>query len=65
MNNVDIYDKYLNVIFGECVSAFDENKLDVGKRYRLGSRYNSVVGKQVYHVIAVTDILGMPIYVEI
>jgi len=59
------YDKYLNVILGECVDTFDENILKVGKRYRLGIRHNNLLNKKVYYLLDIKDFLGFPIYVEI
>jgi len=61
----DVYNKYLNVIWAECISTFDENTLRVGERYRLGVRYNQLLCKEVYYLIDVEDGFGLPIYVEI
>jgi len=59
------YNKYLNVIMAECISTFDEKKVRVGEKYRLGIRYNVLLGKEVYYVLDVKSPLGLPIYVEI
>jgi hypothetical protein len=57
-------DSYLNIIWAECISTFDEKKVQVGKRYRLGIRYNTLMKKQVYYLVDIKDALGIPIYVE-
>jgi len=59
------YNKYLNVIMAECVATFDEKKVRVGEKYRLGIRYNVILGKEVYYILDVKSPLGIPIYVEI
>lgn len=59
------YDKYLNVVRGECIGTFDEKLLRVGEKYRLGVRYNPVVRKEVYYLLDVKNAFGVPIYVEI
>lgn len=61
----DEYNKYLNVIYAECIATFDEEVLKVGERYRLGIRYNAVVGKEVYYLLDKKNAFGVPIYVEI
>lgn len=57
-------DSYLNIIWAECIATFNEKKIQVGKRYRLGIRYNPLLGKEVYYLVDVKDVLGIPIYVE-
>jgi len=59
------YDKYLNVLRAECIATFDEKILRVGEKYRLGLRYNPVVGKEVYYLLDIKNAFGMPIFVEI
>jgi len=59
------YDKYLNVMMAECVSTFNKDKVQVGKRYRLGVRFNAILQKEVYYILDVKDVFGIPIYVEI
>ena len=59
------YNKYLNVIWAECVATFDKALLEVGKKYRLGIRFNTILNKEVYYVLEVKDGFGTPIYVEI
>ncbi len=59
------YKKYLNVIWAECIATFDETKVKIGEKYRLGIRYNVLVGKEVYYLLDVKNFVGQPIYVEI
>jgi len=40
-------------------------KVRVGERYRLGIRYNVLMGKEVYYLLDIKSALGLPIYVEI
>ena len=62
---MDEYNKYLNVIWAECVATFDEKKVKVGTKYRLGIRYNQVMKKEVYYLLDIKNAFGVPIYVEI
>lgn len=55
---------YLNIIWAECISTFDEKVIKVGEKYRLGIRYNPLMGKEVYYIVDKKDCLGLPIYVE-
>lgn len=64
-STMDIYDKYLNVIWAECISTFNENIIKVGQKYRLGIRYNQVIKKEVYYILDIKTAYGTPIYVEI
>ena len=59
------YDKYLNVVSAECIETFDEKKIKVGERYRLGIRHNTILNKKVYYLLDIKDAFGIPIYVEI
>ncbi len=58
------YNKYLNVVLGTCVSTFDETKVVVGEKYRLGIRYNPILQKEAYYLLDVKSVLGIPIYVD-
>ena len=62
---MEIYDQYLNVVMADCIATFDEKKIQVGKRYRLGIKYNVLLQKEVYYIIDVKTVLGLPLYVEI
>lgn len=59
------YSKYLNIIWAKCVSTFNEETIEVGKKYRLGVRFNPILNKEVYYILEVKDALGTPVYVEI
>jgi len=61
---MNVYDKYLTVVMGECVKTFDD-RINVGERYRLGIRHNQILKKEVYYIIDVKGNFGNPIYVEI
>jgi hypothetical protein len=63
-DDFDEHDRYLNVIMAECISNFSD-KVEVGERYRLGIRYNNVVGREVYYLLDIKNALGLPIYVTI
>ena len=57
-------DNYLNIVLAECVKTFDEKVIQVGKRYRIGIRYNPLLKKECYYILDVKSPLGLPVYVE-
>jgi len=59
------YNKYLHIVWGECVHNLNDPRVEVGKKYRLGVRYNQDCKKEVYYILDIKDALGRPIIAEI
>jgi len=61
---MDEYNKYLNVIWAECIATFNDKIIKIGEKYRLGIRYNQVMKKEVYYILDKKNAFGVPITVE-